>query len=245
METQNTSYKIKLGIFVTLGILFLVAIIFLIGSQQNLFSSEIKLTTKFKNASGLQVGSTVRSSGIAIGMVNNIEIINDSTVQVDLSIKDKIKKFIKKDSKASITSEGIIGDKLLTISQGTPKSKAVEDGDVIKSFEPIEIDDILASVKVTAENAEVITEELALLLMDVNEGEGALGKLINDEGMGEDLEKTMENLRKSSKGLEENMEAAKHNFLLRGYFRKKERERKKALEKKQEKIEEKTTKNNK
>lgn len=242
METQNKSYKIKLGIFVTLGILFLISIIFIIGSQQNLFSKEIKLTTKFKNASGLQVGSIVRFSGIAIGMVNNVEIINDSSVEVNLSIKDEIKEFIKKDSKASIGSEGVIGDKLLVISQGNPKSKSVEDGDVIKSFEPIEIDDILASVKVTAENAEVITSELAMLLTDVNEGEGTLGKLMNDEEMAKDLEKTMENLRKSSKGLEENMEAAKHNFLLRGYFRKKEREKKKALEKTQEEAEEKTTK---
>ncbi len=234
METQNKSYKIKLGLFVTLGILFLVAIIFLIGSQQNLFSSEIKITTKFKNASGLQVGSAVRFSGIAIGTINSIEIVNDSTVQVDLSIKEDIRKFIKKDSKASIGSEGVIGDKILMISQGNSKSKMVEDGDVIKSFEPIEIDDILTSVKVTAENAEVITEELALILTDINDGEGTLGRLMNDESMAQDLEKTMENLRKSSKGLNENMEAAKENFLLRGYFRRKEKEKNKALEKAKE-----------
>ncbi|NHN26899.1 MCE family protein [Flavobacterium jejuense] len=242
METQNKSYKIKLGVFVTLGIIFLVSIIFLIGSQQNLFSSEIKITTKFRNASGLQVGSQVRFSGISIGTINNVEIINDSTVQVDFSIKNKIKKFIKKDSKASIGSEGVIGDKLLVISQGSTKTESIEDGDIIKSFEPIEIDDILASVKVTAENAEVITDELAMLLTDVNDGEGTLGKLMNDESMAEDLEKTMENLRKSSKGLNENMEAAKHNFLLRGYFRKKEREKKRALEKAQEEAEEKEAK---
>lgn len=237
MKTQNKSYKIKLGIFVTLGILFLVAIIFLIGSQQNLFSSQIKLTTKFRNASGLQVGSVVRFSGIAIGTVNSVEIINDSTVQVDLSIKDDIKKFIKKDSKASIGSEGVIGDKLLVISQGSSKAKEVKDGDIIKSFEPIEMDDILASVKVTAENAEVITDELAIMLTSINNGEGTLGRLMSDESMAKDLEKTMENLRKSSKGLNENMEAAKENFLLRGYFRRKEKEKKKALEKAQEETE--------
>ena len=237
METQNNSYKIKLGLFVSLGILFLIAIIFLIGSQQNLFSSEINITTKFKNASGLQVGSSVRFSGITVGTVDNVEIINDSTVQVDLSIKSDVKKFIKKDSKASIGSEGVIGDKLLTISQGSTKSKEIQDGDIIKSFEPIEMDDIMASVKVTAENAEVITDELAMLLTDVNDGQGTLGKLMNDEEMAKDLEKTMENLRKSSKGLNENMEAAKENFLLRGYFRRKEREKKKALEKAQEEAE--------
>lgn len=237
METKNNSYKLKLGLFVSLGILFLIAIIFLIGSQQNLFSSEIKITTTFRNASGLQVGSAVRFSGIPVGTVQNVEIINDSTVQVDVSIKTEVQKFIKTDSKASIGSEGVIGDKLLVISQGSSKSKQISDGAVIKSFEPVEMDDILASVKVTAENAEIITDELGMLLTDINDGEGTLGKLMNDEGMAEDLEKTMENLRKSSKGLNENMEAAKENFLLRGYFRRKEREKKKALEKAQEETE--------
>ncbi|VXC41159.1 Organic solvent ABC transporter substrate-binding protein [Flavobacterium sp. 9AF] len=242
MESNNT-YKIKLGLFVSLGLLFLFFIIFLIGSQQNLFSSQIKLTTKFKNASGLQVGSKVRFSGIDVGTVDNIEIVNDSTVQVDLLINSDVKQFIKKNSKASIGSEGVIGDKLLTISQGSATAKEIKNGDVIRSFEPVEMDDILASVKVTAENAEIISDELAILLGDINDGEGTLGKLMNDESMAQDLEKTMENLRKSSKGLNENMEAAKHNFLLRGYFRKKEREKRKALEKAQQEAEERQEEN--
>jgi phospholipid/cholesterol/gamma-HCH transport system substrate-binding protein len=242
MDTKNNKHKIKLGLFITIGVLFFFIIIFLIGSQQNLFSSQIQLSTTFKNASGLQIGSSVRFSGIDIGNVDNIEIVNDSTVKVDLSIKDDIKKFIKTDSKASIGSEGVIGDKLLIISQGTFNSKAVKNGDKIKSFEPIEMNDIMASVKVTAENAEIITSELALLLSDINDGEGTLGKLMNDEGMAEDLDKTMENLRKSSKGLNENMEAAKENFLLRGYFRKKEREKQKALEQAQKEKAEKVEK---
>lgn len=239
MESQNKSYKVKLGLFVSLGLTFLIVIIFLIGSQQNLFSSEIKIKTKFRNASGLQVGSSVRFSGIDVGTVDNVEIINDSTVQVDLSIKSDVKKFIKKNSKASIGSEGVIGDKLLTISQGSSHSKEIQDGDTIGSYEPVEMDDIMASVKVTTENAEVITDELAILLTDINDGEGTLGKLMNDESMAQDLEKTMENLRKSSKGLNENMEAAKHNFLLRGYFRKKEREKRKAQEEAQKEAEKK------
>ena len=100
----------------------------------------------------------------------------------------------------------------------------------------------MSSIQVTAENAEIITDELALLLTSINNGEGTIGKLMNDEGMAKDLDKTMENLRKSSKGLEQNMEAAKSNFLLRGYFKKKEREKEKAT-KEAEKKAEKQTKN--
>ncbi|MDD2986708.1 MlaD family protein [Flavobacterium sp.] len=225
MKNSKPSYKLKLGFFVFIGLIFFFGIIFLIGSKQNLFNAQIQLSTTFQNASGLKVGNTVRFSGISIGTVENIEIINDSTVKVDLMIKDDVKKFIKTDSKASISSEGVIGDKILVISQGSSQSKSVKDGGKIKSFEPIEFDDILASVKISAENAEIITDELATILVSINDGEGTIGRLINDEEIAKDLDATMENLKKSSKGLNENMEAAKHSFLLRGYFKKKAKER--------------------
>ena len=227
MKNSKPTYKIKLGLFIFLGLLFFVGIIFLIGSKQNLFSSQIQLSTTFQNASGLKVGNAVRFSGIAIGTVDNIEIINDSTVKVDMMIKDDVKKFIKTDSQASISSEGVIGDKILVISQGSATSKSVKNGQKIKSFEPVEFDDILASIKISAENAEVITDELATVLVSINEGEGTIGRLMNDEDIAQDLDATMENLRKSCKGLNENMEAAKNSFLLRGYFKKKAREREK------------------
>ncbi|WP_445733028.1 MlaD family protein [Mariniflexile sp.] len=230
MKTDNNSYKIKLGIFVTLGILILFIIIFFIGNNQNLFSTKFKVYTNFRNVSGLQVGGQVRFSGISVGTIENIQIVNDSTVNVMVMINKDVKKFIKKDSKASITSEGVIGDKILMISQGSSKTGEVKDGTTIQSFEPVEFTDILSSIKVSAENAEVITDELASMLIDINNGEGTLGALLNDEGVAKDLEKTLENLRKGSKGLEQNMEAAKNNFLLRGYFRKKEREKEKAKE---------------
>lgn len=225
MTTNKNAYKVRLGIFVSLGLLILFIIIFFIGTNQNLFSSKFKISTNFGNVSGLQVGGQVRFSGISVGTIENIEIINDSTVNVIASIDSDVKKFIKKDSKASIASEGVIGDRILTISQGSTNSPEIKDGARIESFEPVEFDDILSSIQVTAENAEIITDELAMLLSDINDGEGTIGKLMNDEDMARDLDKTMENLRKSSKGLEENMEAAKHNFLLRGYFKKKEREK--------------------
>ncbi|MGA9638045.1 MlaD family protein [Flavobacterium sp.] len=245
MKTNKNTYKIKLGIFVTIGIVILFVILFFIGSNQNLFSSKFEINTNFKNVSGLQIGGQVRFSGISVGTIEGISIINDSTVNVMASIDNDVKKFIKKDSKASIASEGVIGDKILTISQGSTKSPEVKDGATIKSFEPVEFDAILNSVKVTAENAEVITHELASLLSSVNNGEGTIGKLMNDEGMAEDLDKTMTNLRKSSKGLEENMEAAKHNFLLRGYFKNKEKEKEKLAKEKEKEAKEQAEKNKK
>lgn len=240
MKTTAKAYKIKLGIFVSLGIAILFLIIFFIGSNQNLFSSKFKIYSNFRNVSGLQVGAQVRFSGISVGTVENIAIVNDSTVNVEAVMDQNVKKFIKKDSHASITSEGVIGNKILTISQGSTNSPEIRDRATVQSFEPLEFDAILTSVKVTTENAEIITNELALLLSNINNGKGTIGKLMTDKNMAKDLDKTMENLRKSSKGLNENMEAAKHNFLLRGYFKKKEKEAQKVKDN-QEKVNQKAT----
>ena len=97
------------------------------------------------------------------------------------------------------------------------------DGQQLTSKEPVETDAIMASLQVTAGNAEIITQQLAEIMTKINSGEGTLGRLIQDTTIAKNLNQTIVNLKESSKGLGENMEAAKHNFLLRGYFKKKEK----------------------
>lgn len=223
METKNQGFKVRLGLFIIVGITLFFLAIFIIGKQKNLFDPVFKLTTKFENVSGLQVGSAIRFSGINVGTVDNIEIINDSMVKVDMLLKKEVQKFIRADSKAGIGSEGLIGDKLIVISQGNPRSKIAKDGQIIPSQEPIETDAIMRSLETTVGNAAVATTEIGEILQKVNRGEGTLGRLIQDKSMANNLDKTLVNLKNSSKGLEENMEAAKSNFLLKGYFNKKKR----------------------
>lgn len=236
METHSSNYKVRLGLFVIVGIVIFVLGIFIIGKQKNLFNPVFKLTANFQNVSGLQVGNSVRFSGINVGNVDNIVIINDSTVKVEMLLKKDVQPFIKADSHAGISSEGIIGDKVIVLSHGDPKSKVVKEGQMIASFEPIETDAIMKSISVTADNAAVVTDEMAYLLMSINNGEGTLGRLMKDESMAENIDQTIVNLKKSSKGLNENMEAAKSNFLLRGYFKKKEKAAAKAKKEAEEKI---------
>lgn len=224
METHTKGYKIRLGIFVAVGIALFAVAIFILGKQRNLFNPVLKITTTFYNVSGLKVGNNVRFSGINVGTVDRIDIINDSTVQVDMIIRKEINQFIKTDCLVSIGSEGIIGDRIVMISQGSAGSPQAEEGQELLSQEPIETDEIISSLQVTAVNAEIISAELAEIMVNINEGNGTLGQLIQDSSMTDSFTNTMENLEKSSKGLEENMEAAKNNILLRGYFNKKKRE---------------------
>lgn len=238
MENKNQGFKIRLGLFIVAGLVLFVLAIFIIGKQKNLFNPVFKLSTKFENVSGLQVGSPVRFSGINVGTVDNVEIINDSMVKVDFIIKQEVQQFLHSDTKAGIGSEGIIGDKLVVLSQGNSKSKMVKDGQYIASVEPIETDAIMRSLETTAGNAALATGEINEILVKINNGEGTLGRLIQDKTMANNLDKTLVNLKNSSKGLNENMEAAKHNFLLKGYFNKKKRaeeKKKKEAEKAAEK----------
>jgi phospholipid/cholesterol/gamma-HCH transport system substrate-binding protein len=221
MDTHTQKFKIRLGLFVAGGLALFVFAIFIIGKQKNLFNPVFELTASFYNISGLQVGNNVRFSGINVGTVDDINIINDSTVKVDMLIKKDVKRFIKSDCIVAIGSEGLIGDRLLIITQGSTDAPEVKEGQKLESKEPVETDAIMASLQVTAGNAEIISQQLAEIMFKVNSGEGTIGRLIQDTVIAENLSQTMLNLKTSSKGLDENMEAAKHNFLLRGYFNKK------------------------
>lgn len=239
MDTHSEKYKVRLGMFIAGGLALFIGAIFIIGKQKNLFDPVFMLNTTFYNVSGLQVGNNVRFTGINVGTVDNITIINDSTVRVDMLIKSDVKQFIKSDCEVTIGSEGLIGDKLVVITQGNASSPLAKEGQHLYSTEPVETDAIMASLQVTAENAEVISQEFAEIMVKVNSGEGTLGKLIQDSTIAENLNQTMANLKRSSKGLDENMEAAKHNILLKGYFNKKKRAaEKKRQEEENKKLEE-------
>ena len=231
METHSEKFKIRLGLFITVGLALFVLAIFIIGKQKNLFNPVFKISAKFYNVSGLGTGNNIRFSGINVGTVDNIIIINDTTVRVEMLIKKEVQKFIKADSRVAIGSEGLIGDKLLVITQGSTDSPIVKDGQQLVSSEPVETDAIIASLQVTAGNAEIISQQLAEIMLKINSGKGTLGRLIQDSTIAENLNQTMFNLKKSTKGLDENMQAAKHNILLKGYFKnKKKNEEKKKQE---------------
>ncbi|MES2592120.1 MAG: MlaD family protein [Bacteroidota bacterium] len=227
---KNSNNKIRLGVFVTLGIALFIVGIYFIGNRQHLFSSTFRISGIFKDVNGLQVGNNVRFAGINVGTIENIEIVSDTTVRVDMIIDVGTQKFIKKDAKAIIGSEGLMGNKVMVISPGTSAKEMIKDSDTIQTSIPVNMDDILANLKTTTDNASLITGDLATIMSGIRSGKGTIGKLFMDSSFAMNVDQTMVNLKKSSKGLDENMEAAKHNILFKGYFNKKEKEAQKAKE---------------
>ncbi len=212
MDNHTPGFKTRLGLFIAGGLTLFIVAIFFIGKQQNLFNPVFKVTANFYNVSGLQVGNNIRFSGINVGIVDNIKIINDSTVKVDMLIRKDVQQFIKADSEAGIASEGIIGERVLIITQGSNDAPIAKDGQHILSKEPVETDDIIISLQTSAVNAEVVTRQLAEIMININSGQGALGRLIRDSTFAENVNQTIANFKKSSEGFDETIDVTKQKI---------------------------------
>ena len=196
--TQNSNYIWKLGMFIILGVVLFMVSIYFIGNNKNLFSSTFQLKSHFKNVSGLKEGNNVRFSGINVGTVSGIEFISDSSVVVNLVIKQEVQQYIKTDAIASIGSDGLMGDKVLTISPGTSSNKVVDDNATIRSFKAVDMEDLMKGLNKSVDNAEIITTQLSEFSTKINEGKGALNKVLTDEEFAKSFETTIQNLKKSS-----------------------------------------------
>jgi phospholipid/cholesterol/gamma-HCH transport system substrate-binding protein len=230
----NAGLKWKLGIFIIVGLAILVSGLYYIGKQKNLFVSVFPLKAVFNNVSGLKVGNNIRFGGIAVGTVDGIQLLTDTSVMVNMNIKSEVRKFIKRDAVANIGTDGLMGDRVVLISPGTSNQEPVKNNEVLAARAPVEADQILAGLKTSADNAANITQQLSEVAYKVNHGRGIIARLLGDSSLGNNLNSTMVNLKKGSAGLNENMEAAKHNFLLKGYFKKKQKEEDKKKKEAQE-----------
>ena len=241
MKTTS-GQKIKIGVFTFVGLLVLALGVFFIGNQKNMFSSTFTVYGTFKNVSGLQVGNNVRFAGINVGVVQDISIVNDSSVRVDVTLNNNVKKFIKKDSKLSIGSDGLMGDKLVIIAPGgVTSTEPIANGGQLASVNPIDIDKIVTKVTKVIDNAEALTGGLAEIVAKVNNGKGSIGRLLNSDKLSKDLEgtvkqakTTMANVHTTTTTLNTDLKAAQSNFLLKGFFRKKKRAAKDSIKKAQQ-----------
>jgi phospholipid/cholesterol/gamma-HCH transport system substrate-binding protein len=229
---KSTGNKVMLGMFVVMALTLFVAGIYFIGQKQRLFGSTVKVVFVCTNVNGLQAGNNVRFSGINIGTVARVSIITDTTVMVNLAIDRSSKKFIKKNAVASIGSEGLMGDKIVNITPGNPALKEIENNDTIMCGKGSSIEQIMTEASITAQNVTQISSDVAGIVNNIRQGKGTIGKLFMDSAMAENIGQTIVSAKKAAGGLNEDMEAAKHNILLRGYFKKKEKEAQKGSQQK-------------
>jgi phospholipid/cholesterol/gamma-HCH transport system substrate-binding protein len=216
------SSNFRLGVFVIAMMLIFAAGVFWIGSKQFLFTSTYHLNADFQNVAGLSNGADVRVGGIHQGTVKRIDLPRrpDEKLRVLMDLKRATRDVIKKDSVAAIRSEGLVGDKYVEISFGSTEAPKINDGDTIGSEPSIEMSDLLKKTNVILDSASgamqnvgETTEQLKSISSKINQGSGTAGALVNDRSL-------YEHLNAGVTALHEDMEALKHNFLLRGFFKK-------------------------
>ena len=197
---NDSKNKIRLGIFITIGIVVFILAIYFIGEKQQLFRSTFNISGVFKDVGGLQVGGNVRFAGINVGVVESITIITDTSVQVDMIIDESVRKFINKNAVANIGTEGLMGNKILFISPGKGKAITIEDQDHIKTAPPINLDEIFASLKGTIDNSTVITNDLAKITTYIKDGKGIVGRLLMDDDLSQNFDSAIALLKSGSSG---------------------------------------------
>jgi len=173
----------KLGLFIFLGSALLVILIFLLGNKDQLFTSTFTVKTYFQNTGGLRNGASVRFGGIDVGAVKSVRIVNDGTgrIEVSMRIKDEIRPFLKKDSRASVETEGLVGNKVIVITMGSDNTESIADGGIILSTEPLSFADIIAETQGIMAYTKDMTKNLSEIVEKVNKGEGTIGKILNDD----------------------------------------------------------------
>ena len=203
---KTASEKIKLGFFVITGLILFVLVVYFIGNKQKMFGSTDHLTAVFSNVNGLQLGNNIRYSGINIGTVQGIEMVNDTTINVDMIIDKSMFQHIKKDALASIGSDGLVGSMVINIAPGKGNQPHIQPDDIIQSANRIRTDDMLNTLSVTNKNAALLTADLLKITKEITQGKGSLGTLLNDTIMASELKQTMRYLKLTSKGTTEIVE---------------------------------------
>lgn len=197
MDPNVIKQNMKLGAFVLAGlVLFFVAIIF-IGKQGTLFNRTFTVSAIFKNVEGLKDGDAVWLSGVRIGIVRDVRIVEEGKVIVEMSLREKQNDFIRKDATANIGSDGLVGNKIVVIRPGTSE-QVIHDDDTLNSFSPTDTQELFNIAKDVGVNTKSITADLKLITAKLNKGEGLVGELIHDGELSNEVRQLINSLKMAS-----------------------------------------------
>jgi phospholipid/cholesterol/gamma-HCH transport system substrate-binding protein len=202
MSTNKNKQAITVGFFVAIGLVILIIGIFTLGGQQKTFAPSINVTAVFNNVSGLQKGDNVWFSGVKVGTVKSLDFYGRSQVKVTMHVDKKAREFIRKDALAKISSEGLIGSKIVVLYGGTEPAGAIAGGENMQVEEALNPEDIMATLQTNNKNVVEITTDLKAVSKRLANGEGSLGAMLRDETLYKDLQSTVANLHKAARNSE-------------------------------------------
>ncbi len=170
---KRTTQEIRVGLFIFIGLILAFIVVFAVGGKKQLFREQYTLFTNFKDVGGLIAGSPVRLAGVEVGTVSRIWFLTERDkrlVGVELKINSNIQDRIHTDSTASIRTMGVLGDKYIAITLGSPDKPVLEDKDYLTSIETVELLAYLEKADKIVNNIEEITDSLNVFMTPLKEG---------------------------------------------------------------------------
>lgn len=194
--------QLRVGIFVTVGLVVLAFMILNSSGDINPFKSRLTLKARFASADGLRVGADVQLAGLKIGTVTAVTLLPpdspedakvEATMAVDAMLEGRsITERIRTDSMAQLVATNVLGnDKMINITTGTIKGDAVSEGYVMESRDALSINQLTATGNALLQQMNKLAGPANEILNKANQGEGTLGGFINDPSIYNNLDATI------------------------------------------------------
>lgn len=212
MKNQGLN-TVKLGIFVLAGLVLLIVALYALGKNRNLFGTQFELKTRFRDVNGLLVGNNVRFSGIDVGSVRSVTILNDTTIEVVMNVDRKMKSFIRVNAVASLGTDGLIGNRVINIAPADASAPFVTGGELLPSRGEVNTQQMLQTLSRTNESVAVIADELLVTIQRINNS-AQLTRLLSDESLGNNLKASLLNLNRATANAALLMDNANATLLL-------------------------------
>ena len=198
MNESSNRRAIIVGVFVLVGIIFLIGGILTIGNLHKTFSKKMNLVAIFDDVNGLQQGNNIWFSGVKIGTVKKVQFYGSSKVKVVMNIDEKSQQYIRQDAKVKVSADGLIGNKILVIYGGTSKAESVEDDDTLSVEKTFTSEDMINTLQENNVNILAITNDFKSISKKMANGQGTIGKLLNDEAIYANIASTTASLKNAS-----------------------------------------------
>jgi phospholipid/cholesterol/gamma-HCH transport system substrate-binding protein len=202
MSEVNVRKRMAVGLFISVGLAILLVAVFTIGGQHKAFVKSIRLHIIFDNVQGLQPGNNIWLSGMKVGTVKSIGFYGNSQVAVTLNVEKQAQPHIRKDSRARITTDGLVGNKIVVIDGGSDEAPLVADNDSLQSEHIVGTQELMSTLQASNSNLLEITGNLKTISKKLTESQGTLGQLINDPAIADRLRGSIDNLRNATAGSE-------------------------------------------
>ena len=196
--------NVKLGLFVTAGVFFLVLLLYTIGKNHHLFGDTFEIRARFHNARGLMPGNNIRYAGIDAGTVRDVKVIDDSTIEARLLVKAEMRTYIKKNARAYISTDGIMGNKLVNIEPAAAGAPAIEEGDVLLSKKGADTDEMLAILNNTNNDLAIIAASLKTTISRINASK-SIWSILGDSSLPKNVRASFSRFRNASENMEHMM----------------------------------------